>query len=204
MPFPYWHQLGLPITATEGEMVQHSLYQLELLLKQQSGPKDTAAIIVEPVLGEGGYVPAPSAFLQGLRGICDRNDILLIVDEVQCGFGRTGKYFYIENSGVKPDIMTVAKVRSNMMLTLRDADLQPQGLANGFPLSGVISRTELTDKLKPGCLVRYFIWHRLISIKGFIYRVVPMRAMPFLVQLPSPLPTSSKARGFLTMSMQGK
>ena len=110
MPFPYWHQLGLPITATEEEMVQKSLYQLDLLLKQQSGPKETAAIIVEPVLGEGGYVPAPAAFLRGLRDICDRNDILFIVDEVQCGFGRTGKYFYIENSGVKPDIMTVAKV----------------------------------------------------------------------------------------------
>jgi 4-aminobutyrate aminotransferase len=96
--------------ATEADMVQMSLYQLELLLKQQSGPKDTAAIIVEPVLGEGGYVPAPAAFLQGLRDVCDQNNILLIVDEVQCGFGRTGKYFYVENSGVKPDIMTVAKV----------------------------------------------------------------------------------------------
>jgi len=135
IPYPYWHQLGLPITATEQEVVQKSLYQLDLLLKQQSGPKDTAAIIVEPVLGEGGYVPAPAAFLRGLREICDQNNILLIVDEVQCGFGRTGKYFYIENSGVKPDIMIVAK-----------------GLANGFPLSGVISRTELTDKLKPGSM----------------------------------------------------
>jgi len=116
-------------------MVQISLYQLDLLLQQQCGPQDTAAIIIEPILGEGGYVPAPAAFLQGLREICDRNNILLIVDEVQCGFGRTGKYFYIENSGIKPDIMLVAK-----------------GLANGFPLSGVISRTELTDKLKPGSL----------------------------------------------------
>lgn len=95
-------------------MVQQSLYQLDLLLKQQSGPKDTAAIIVEPVLGEGGYVPAPAVFLQGLRDICDQNGILLIVDEVQCGFGRTGKYFYIENSGVRPDIMIVAKVRTKV------------------------------------------------------------------------------------------
>jgi len=135
IPYPYWHQLGLINSATEEEVVQQSLYQLDLLLKQQSGPKDTAAIIVEPVLGEGGYVPAPAAFLQGLREVCDQNNILLIVDEVQCGFGRTGKYFYVENSGVKPDIMIVAK-----------------GLANGFPLSGVISRTELTDKLKPGSM----------------------------------------------------
>jgi 4-aminobutyrate aminotransferase len=107
----------LPVTATE-EIVKQSLYQLDLLLKQQTGPKDTAAIIVEPVLGEGGYVPAPAAFLRGLRDICDQNDILLIVDEIQCGFGRTGKNFYIENSGVKPDIMLVAKVRANCPLKL--------------------------------------------------------------------------------------
>lgn len=62
-------------------------------------------------MGEGGYVPAPPGFLQGLRDICDQHSILLIVDEVQCGFGRTGKYFHIENSGVKPDIMVIAKVR---------------------------------------------------------------------------------------------
>jgi 4-aminobutyrate aminotransferase len=135
IPFPYWHQLGLPVTTSEDELVQKSLYQLDLLLKQQSAPNDTAAILLEPVLGEGGYVPAPACFLQGLRDICDQNNILLIIDEVQCGFGRTGKYFYIEDSGVKPDIMVVAK-----------------GLANGFPLSGVISRTELTDNLKPGSL----------------------------------------------------
>lgn len=92
-------------------MVQKSLYQLDLVLKQQSAPKDTAAILVEPVLGEGGYVPAPAAFLKGLREVCDKHDILLIMDEVQCGFGRTGKYFYLEHSGVRPDIMTVAKVR---------------------------------------------------------------------------------------------
>lgn len=90
--------------------MKQSLYQLDLLLKQQTSPSDTAAILIEPVLGEGGYVPAPAAYLQGLRDICDQNNILLIVDEVQCGFGRTGKNFYIENSGVKPDIMTVAKV----------------------------------------------------------------------------------------------
>ncbi|KAF7973317.1 hypothetical protein HWV62_15561 [Athelia sp. TMB] len=135
IPYPYWHQLGLPSTASEEEVVQKCLYQLDLLLKQQTAPSDTAAILVEPVLGEGGYIPAPASFLKGLREVCDKNNILLIIDEVQCGFGRTGTNFYIENSGVKPDIMTVAK-----------------GLANGFPLSAVISRTELTDKLKGGTL----------------------------------------------------
>ncbi|KIJ67795.1 hypothetical protein HYDPIDRAFT_107292 [Hydnomerulius pinastri MD-312] len=134
-PFPYWHQFGLAADTSEEELVRLSLYQLELVLKQQSAPKDTAAILIEPVLGEGGYVPAPPAFLQGLRKICDQHGILLIVDEVQTGFGRTGKFFNIEYSGVRPDIMTMAK-----------------GLANGFPLSCIVSRKELTDKLKPGSM----------------------------------------------------
>ena len=108
-----------------------------MLLLQQSSPRDTAAILIEPVIGEGGYVPAPPEFLKGVRKICDEHGILLIIDEVQSGFGRTGKNFNIEYSGVRPDILTCAK-----------------GLANGFPLSGIISRKELTDKLKPGSMVR--------------------------------------------------
>jgi len=84
---------------------------LDLLLAQQTTPADTAAIIVEPVLGEGGYVPAPPEFLQGLRRICDQHGILLIADEVQSGFGRTGNWFAIEESGVKPDILVIAKVK---------------------------------------------------------------------------------------------
>jgi 4-aminobutyrate aminotransferase len=87
-----------------------ALYQLDLILNQQTAPRDTAAILVEPVLGEGGYVPAPDAFLQGLRAVCDKHGILLIVDEVQSGFGRTGKNFMIEYSGVQPDIVIIAKV----------------------------------------------------------------------------------------------
>lgn len=98
-------------TANEDELVHKSLYQLDLILTQQTAPRDTAAILIEPLLGEGGYVPAPDAFLQGLRAVCDKHDILLIVDEVQSGFARTGKNFMIEHSGVKPDIMVIAKVR---------------------------------------------------------------------------------------------
>ncbi|KAI0690122.1 pyridoxal phosphate-dependent transferase [Cytidiella melzeri] len=135
MPFPFWHHLGVPASTSPAELSASCLNQLNLLLLQQTSPRDTAAIIIEPVIGEGGYVPAPPEFLQGLRKICDDNGILLIVDEVQSGFGRTGKNFHIEYSGVRPDIMTCAK-----------------GLANGFPLSGVISRSELTDKLKPGSM----------------------------------------------------
>ncbi|KAL0945288.1 hypothetical protein HGRIS_000794 [Hohenbuehelia grisea] len=140
-PFPYWHHANVgPETPTK-KLTEDALYQLDLLLSQQTAPENTAAIIVEPVIGEGGYVPAPVEFLQGLRAICDKHDILLIVDEVQSGFGRTsgrGKkdgFFAIQESGVRPDILVIAK-----------------GLANGFPLSGVVSRKELTDKLKPGSM----------------------------------------------------
>ncbi|KAJ7485602.1 acetylornithine aminotransferase [Mycena latifolia] len=135
IPFPFWHQLGLEPTASTAEMVDRCLYQLDLVLSQQTAPSDTAAILVEPVLGEGGYVPTPPAFLAGLRAVCDKHGILLIVDEVQSGFARTGTFFAIEESGVRPDIMVFAK-----------------GLANGFPLSGVVSRKELTDKLIPGSM----------------------------------------------------
>ncbi|KAI6033174.1 acetylornithine aminotransferase [Pisolithus orientalis] len=134
-PFPFWHQLGVAPNTSEEELVRSTLYQLDLLLKQQTAPCDTAAIIIEPVLGEGGYVSAPSAFLKGLRDVCDEHGILLIIDEVQSGFGRTGKMFNVEYSRVRPDIMVMAK-----------------GLANGFPLSCIVSRRELTDKLKPGSM----------------------------------------------------
>ncbi|KAF8757229.1 Aminotransferase [Rhizoctonia solani] len=119
-PYPYWHQLGLPPNATEEQAVAQSIHQLNLLFTQQTNPAETAAIIIEPVLGEGGYIAAPASYLKALREICDEHGILLIFDEVQCGFGRTGKYFASEYSGVRPDVMIIAK-----------------GLANGFPLSGI-------------------------------------------------------------------
>lgn len=90
--------------------MKQSLYHLDLVFSQQVNPLEVAAILVEPVLGEGGYVPAPPAYLQGLREICDKHGIMLILDEVQTGFCRTGKMFAVEYSGVKPDIMVIAKV----------------------------------------------------------------------------------------------
>jgi len=152
-PFPYWHHFSASPGADESELVRTSLYQTELLLSQQTAPTDTAAIIIEPVLGEGGYVPAPPAFLQGLRSICDKHGLLLIIDEVQSGFGRTGRMFSIEYSGVKPDILVIAKVFFVGLDVTQAVDCSYQGLANGFPLSGVVSRKELTDKLKPGTMV---------------------------------------------------
>ncbi|OBZ70835.1 Acetylornithine aminotransferase [Grifola frondosa] len=115
LPFPYWHQLSLPPSTPSSQISAYCLNQLSLLLSQSSAPRDTAAILIETVLGEGGYVPTPPEFLRGLREICDKEGILLIIDEVQCGYGRTGKNYAIEYAGVRPDILITAK-----------------GLANGF------------------------------------------------------------------------
>lgn len=108
---------------------------LELLLRTQTAPSETAAILIEPVLGEGGYVPSPPGFMTGLRKICDKHGILLVADEVQTGFGRTGTMFASEwiDGGVNPDIIISAK-----------------GLANGFPLSAVATRSEISAKQSPG------------------------------------------------------
>jgi 4-aminobutyrate aminotransferase len=134
--FPYYSQFGgaTPDTPTE-ELVNMALLQLKLTLQQQTSPSDTAAIILEPVLGEGGYVAAPPEFLHGLRQICDENNILLIADEVQSGMGRTGHMWFVEESGVRPDVLVFAK-----------------GIANGFPLSGIASSKKLMDLQKPGSM----------------------------------------------------
>jgi 4-aminobutyrate aminotransferase/(S)-3-amino-2-methylpropionate transaminase len=104
-------------------------------LRADVAPSDVAAIIIEPVQGEGGFLPAPIALLQALRRRCDELGILLIADEVQSGFARTGKMFGIEASGVEPDLVTDAK-----------------SLAGGFPLSGVIGRASIMDAVEPGGL----------------------------------------------------
>ncbi|ORZ15363.1 pyridoxal phosphate-dependent transferase [Absidia repens] len=112
-----------------------ALHQLDLVLKQRSDPEDTAAILIEPVQGEGGYVVPPKNFLTGLREICDKHNILLICDEVQSGFGRTGKMFAVEHFGVRPDILVMAK-----------------GIASGYPLSAIVSTKELMDTQPPGSM----------------------------------------------------
>jgi 4-aminobutyrate aminotransferase len=103
------------------------------MLQTETVPEDIAAILVEPVQGEGGYIVPPASFIQGLRVICDQYGILLIADEVQTGFGRTGKFFAMEHFGVTPDIMVMAK-----------------GLASGLPLSGIAARHEIMAKWRPG------------------------------------------------------
>ncbi len=128
-PYPYAYKLGM----SEEKTTEYCLAALEELLLSQTSPAETAAILIEPELGEGGYVVPPAAFMQGLRQLCDRHGLLLIFDEVQSGFGRTGKWFAQEHFGVTPDIMTVAK-----------------GIASGLPLSGVFSRLDLMKKWQTG------------------------------------------------------
>jgi 4-aminobutyrate aminotransferase len=106
---------------------------LERLFKHLIHPEEIACIIMEPVLGEGGYVVPPAEFLRNLRALCDKWDILLILDEVQSGMGRTGKWFASEHFGVIPDIMTIAK-----------------GIASGMPLSAVAAKREIMANWSPG------------------------------------------------------
>jgi 4-aminobutyrate aminotransferase/(S)-3-amino-2-methylpropionate transaminase len=118
-----------------GVSVEDSLDAIETLFKSDVEPSRVAAIIVEPVQGEGGFYPAPAEFMQALRRICDEHGIVMIVDEVQSGFGRTGSLFASEQAGIEPDLMPVAK-----------------SLAGGFPLSGVIGKAEIMDSVPPGGL----------------------------------------------------
>ncbi len=115
--------------------VEESLKALDNLFQVDIAPSDVAAIIVEPVQGEGGFYPAPIEFLQALRALCDEHGIVLVVDEIQTGFGRTGKMFCSEYAGIEPDLITVAK-----------------GMANGFPIAAVVGKAEIMDSPLPGGL----------------------------------------------------
>lgn len=117
----------------EEQATDFALKQLDLVLQTQSHPADTAAFLVEPVLGEGGYVPGNSRFFAGLRERADEHGILLIVDEVQTGFGRTGKLWGQDHFGLVPDVQMFAK-----------------GIASGFPISGIAASAELMAKAWPG------------------------------------------------------
>jgi 4-aminobutyrate aminotransferase/(S)-3-amino-2-methylpropionate transaminase len=118
-----------------GVSVEDSIKALHNLFKVDIAPSDVAAIIVEPVQGEGGFYAAPDEFMQALRAICDEHGIVMIADEIQTGFGRTGKFFASEYAGIEPDLMTVAK-----------------GVAGGFPLAAVVGKAEIMDAPLPGGL----------------------------------------------------
>jgi 4-aminobutyrate aminotransferase len=130
VPFPYTLQMDVE---TDEEAVQYCLKRLQKLFELQVDPSQVAAIIIEPVLGEGGYVPAPTAFVMELRKIADKHGILLIFDEIQTGFGRTGTMFAAEHSGVTPDILVLAKA-----------------LSSGMPLGAIIASRELHEKWETG------------------------------------------------------
>lgn len=128
-PFPYAYRYGW----SEEETTAFCLRELRHLLATQTAPGETAAMLIEPVQGEGGYVPATPGFLAGVQEICREHGILLVLDEVQSGFGRTGRWFAHEYDGVEPDILVMAK-----------------GIASGFPLGGIAARPELMAKGQPG------------------------------------------------------
>ena len=128
-PFPHPFRQGL----SEEESTARALHELRAILRHVVAPEDVACFLIEPVQGEGGYYPAPPAFMQELRAIADRTGILLIADEVQTGFGRTGRWWGIDHYEASPDIITVGKA-----------------IANGLPLSGVGASRDLFGKWPPG------------------------------------------------------
>jgi len=128
-PFPHPFREGL----TEEESTARALFDLREMLRHEVAPADIACFLIEPVQGEGGYYPAPAAFLQELRDIADRHSILIIADEVQTGFGRTGKWWGIDNYDISPDIISIGKA-----------------IANGLPLSAVGASRDLFGKWPPG------------------------------------------------------
>jgi 4-aminobutyrate aminotransferase len=128
-PFPYSYRYGWDEPTT----TRFCLRELDYLFATLCAPEDTAAIMVEPVLGEGGYVPANAEFFAGLRERCDRYGIMLVVDEIQAGVGRTGRFWGHQHFGVQPDIVITAK-----------------GLASGFPLSAIAAPAALMGRGRPG------------------------------------------------------
>lgn len=130
---PYPYPLRNPTGRDEAAALAWTMTQLDELFATLVYPEDVAAFLVEPVLGEGGYVVPPDGFLPALREVADRHGILLIVDEVQAGFGRTGRFFATEWTGVRPDIVVMAK-----------------GIASGMPLSGILASRDLLAKFAPG------------------------------------------------------
>ena len=126
-PFPnlYRRPAGMP---ADEYAVQTARHIENVIFRTEMAPEECAAIFVEPIQGEGGYLPAPPAFMQELRRICDRHGILLVVDEVQAGMGRSGKWWSVEHTGIEPDMVCIAK-----------------GIASGMPLSALITRAEIMD-----------------------------------------------------------
>ncbi|MBX7161507.1 MAG: aspartate aminotransferase family protein [Acidimicrobiia bacterium] len=128
-PFPRPFEWG----CDENEANRRALAALEKVFTQATAPHETAAVVIEPVLGEGGYLPAAAEFMRGVAGLCRSHEVLLVLDEVQTGFGRTGKFWALEHSGVEPDVIVMAK-----------------GFGSGFPISAIGARAALMDRWPAG------------------------------------------------------
>ena len=126
LPVPNMYRV--PDGMTADEYLQWSINNLDHALIAQVDAESVAAIIIEPVLGEGGFIPVPAPFLQKIRELCDKHGIVMIADEIQCGSGRTGKLFAIEHSNVVPDVVTIAK-----------------SIGAGMPVSAVVGKAEIMD-----------------------------------------------------------
>ncbi|MFW2334414.1 aspartate aminotransferase family protein [Ilumatobacter sp.] len=122
-----------PLASDQEATINAALRGFDRLLKQQTAPSETAAVILEPVLGEGGYVPAPRAFIEGIAERCREHGIMFVADEVQSGFGRTGHWFAVDRFELEPDIICMAK-----------------GIASGFPFAALGTRRELDDQWPTG------------------------------------------------------
>ena len=133
LPFPGLYRR--PAGLDEAEWVAWHCAQLDHAFTAYVDPSHVAAVVIEPVQGEGGFLPAPAAWLQKLRALCDQHGMLLVADEVQCGMGRTGKLWACDHSGVVPDLLTTAK-----------------SLGAGLPISAIVGRAEVMDAPHPGGL----------------------------------------------------
>src|SRR5439155_15676108 len=120
---------------TAEESIVYCIQELERMFTGVVAPEQVAAIIVEPVQGEGGFMVSPPGFLRALKEVCEKHNILFVADEIQSGFCRTGRMFAVEHDGIEPDLMIIAK-----------------SMAAGMPLSGVVGRADIMDAPSPGML----------------------------------------------------
>ena len=130
-PFPYPYRMNM----TPQQSIDYCIQELERIFVGEVAPDQVAAIIVEPVQGEGGFMVAPPGFLRALKAVCEKHNILFVADEIQSGFCRTGRMFAVEHDGVEPDLMIIAK-----------------SMGAGMPISGVVGRAEIMDAPPPGTL----------------------------------------------------
>ena len=130
-PFPYPYRMDM----SAQEASEYCIEELERMFAGDVAPDQVAAIVIEPVQGEGGFIPAPAGFLHALKALCEKYDILFVADEIQSGFCRTGRMFAVDHDGVAPDLMIIAK-----------------SMGAGMPISGVVGRADIMDAPPPGTL----------------------------------------------------